>query len=82
MAYELDGRRITDFPSHVDDLRRVQPVYETVPGWREEITHVRRMADLPEIARSYLDRISQLVGRPVAIASVLASRIDRSVRVW
>jgi adenylosuccinate synthase len=70
VAYELDGRRITDFPSHVDDLRRVKPIYETVPGWQEEITHVRRMADLPALARSYLDRISGLVGRPVEIASV------------
>ena len=70
VAYEIEGRRSTDFPAHVDDLRRVQPVYETVPGWREEVTNVRRMADLPEEARSYLDRISRLVGRPVAIVSV------------
>ncbi len=42
-AYELDGQRTTDFPSHVDDLRRVEPVYETLPGWQQEIT--RRPAD-------------------------------------
>jgi len=70
VAYELDGRRIADFPSHVDDLRRVEPVYETLPGWQQEITHVRRMDDLPENARAYLKRISELVGRPVEIASV------------
>ena len=70
VAYEIDGRRVTDFPSHVDDLRRVQPVYETLPGWRQEITEVRRMADLPENARAYLNRISQIVGRPVELASV------------
>jgi adenylosuccinate synthase len=70
VAYELDGRRITHFPSHVEDVRRVVPIYETMSGWQEEITHVRRMQDLPENAKRYLDRISQLVGRPVAIASV------------
>jgi adenylosuccinate synthase len=70
VAYELDGRRIADFPSHVDDVRRAKPVYETVPGWQEEITHVRRIADLPENARAYLNRISTLVGRPVEIVSV------------
>jgi adenylosuccinate synthase len=70
VAYELDGRRITHFPSHVEDVRRVVPIYETLPGWQQEITHVRRMADLPENAKRYLDRISQLVGRPVEIASV------------
>ena len=37
-AYEIDGKQITHFPSHVDDIRRVKPVYETLPGWAEEIT--------------------------------------------
>jgi adenylosuccinate synthase len=70
VAYELDGRRIADFPSHVDDVRRLQPVYETLPGWQEEITHIRRWDDLPAKAKAYLDRISTLVGRPVEIVSV------------
>jgi adenylosuccinate synthase len=70
VAYELDGRRITDFPSHVDDLRRVQPVYETLPGWQKEITDVRRIQDLPAGARAYLDRLSALIGCPVEIVSV------------
>ncbi len=70
VAYELDGRRTIDFPSHVDDLRRVVPVYETLPGWQQEITDVRRMEDLPANARAYLQRLSQLLGRPVEIASV------------
>jgi len=69
-AYELDGRRITDFPSHVDDLRRAVPIYETLPGWQQDVTAAREMDDLPKKARQYLDRLSQLVGRPVAIVSV------------
>jgi adenylosuccinate synthase len=69
-AYELDGQRTTDFPSHVDDLRRVVPVYETLPGWQEDITHVRRIADLPVNARKYLDRISEILRRPVEVVSV------------
>jgi adenylosuccinate synthase len=69
-AYELDGRRITDFPAHVDDLRQVVPVYEALPGWKEEIKEVRRLEDLPAKAKSYLGRISQLVGRPFEVVSV------------
>jgi adenylosuccinate synthase len=69
-AYELDGRRITDFPSHVDDLRRVVPVYETLPGWQQEISGIGRLDDLPTNARKYLDRISELLRRPVEIVSV------------
>jgi adenylosuccinate synthase len=69
-AYELDGQRITHFPSHVDDIRRVKPIYETLPGWQTEISDIRRMADLPENAKKYLARLSQLVGRPVEVVSV------------
>jgi len=69
-AYELDGRRIVDFPSHVDDLRRVVPVYETLPGWQEEIDGAATIDDLPEAAREYVERIAQLLGRPVEIISV------------
>jgi adenylosuccinate synthase len=70
VAYELDGKRIVDFPSHVDDLRRVQPVYETLPGWQQEISDVRRIDQLPANARAYLDRIAALIGRKVEIVSV------------
>ena len=69
-AYEIDGQRVTDFPSHVDDLRRAKPILETVPGWQEDICGVREIADLPVGARNYLDRISELIGRPVSIVSV------------
>ena len=69
-AYEIDGRRTTQFPSHVDDLRRATPVYETLPGWEKEISDVRQLADLPAAARAYLDRLSQLLARPVEVVSV------------
>jgi adenylosuccinate synthase len=69
-AYELDGRRSMDFPSHVDDLRRVVPVYETWPGWQKEISGAQRLDDLPANARKYLDRISALLSRPVEVVSV------------
>ena len=62
--------RSSTFPSHVDDFRHVQPVYETLPGWTEEITACRTMEELPANARAYLDRISELVGRPMEMVSV------------
>lgn len=69
-AYEIDGERTTTFPAHVDDIRRVKPIYETVPGWQEDITAARSIDDLPGAARDYLDRIGELVGVPVEMASV------------
>ncbi|NIL95805.1 MAG: adenylosuccinate synthase, partial [Planctomycetales bacterium] len=69
-AYEIDGKRTTNFPSHVDQLRRAVPVYETVPGWQENISGVRTLEDLPDAARNYLGRLSELIGRPVTFVSV------------
>ena len=70
VAYELDGERIEYFPSQVDQLRRVEPVYETWPGWQRDVTELRRLEDFPAGARRYLDRVSELVGRPVEVVSV------------
>ncbi len=69
-AYELDGETTRAFPSHVDDLRRVKPIYETLPGWSEDITGCRSIDELPENAKAYLNRVSELVGLPVSIVSV------------
>ena len=70
VAYELDGQRTQRFPSRADKLRRIQPIYETLPGWQQDITGVTQWSDLPENAIAYLDRISELVGCPIVIASV------------
>lgn len=69
-AYELDGERISHFPSQVGDLRRVKPVYETWDGWKTDVTKARKLSDFPDGARRYLDRISELVGKPIEVVSV------------
>jgi adenylosuccinate synthase len=69
-AYELDGERLEDFPSDSFILERCRPVYETMPGWRTDLGGARRLADLPAAARRYVDRLGELLGRPVSIVSV------------
>lgn len=69
-AYEINGERTNDFPSHVEDLAKVKPVYETLPGWQQDTTALRALNDLPSQARAYIDRIGEVVGRPVEIVSV------------
>ena len=69
-AYTIGGKRVEQFPSHVDDLRQAEPIYETLPGWSEDLTTVRSYEGLPANARKYLARISELLGRPVTIVSV------------
>jgi adenylosuccinate synthase len=60
VAYDLDGCRIDYPPSTLHDLERVQPVYETLPGWSEDIGSVRRAEDLPQAARDYVRRIGEV----------------------
>lgn len=79
-GYRIDGKLVSNFPSHVDDLRRAEPVYETLPGWQEDVSQVERYEDLPENARRYVDRIGQLVGRPVGIVSVGPDRAQTIFR--
>ena len=69
-AYERDGRRIHSFPGSSEDLRHVRPIYETLPGWSEDITGVRTFGDLPGNAQNYVKRISELVGKPIELVSV------------
>lgn len=70
VGYNIRGKQVTSFPSHVDDLREAVPVYETMPGWQCEISHLRRYEELPAAAQAYLRRLSEIIGRPVEIASV------------
>lgn len=79
-GYELDGEVSNRFPSHVDDLRRVKPVYETLPGWSEDLTAMRTLEELPANARTYIDRIGQLLGVPVEMTSVGPAR-DQTIPV-
>jgi adenylosuccinate synthase len=79
-AYRLEGKATTRFPSHVEDLRRVEPVYETLPGWQEEIASCRKFAELPANARAYLGRLSELVRQPIEMVSVGPER-DQTISV-
>ena len=79
-AYELDGRRIHAFPGLSEDLRRVNPVYETLPGWSEDISGVRKFDDLPDNARNYVKRIGELVGKPIELVSVGPDREQTIVK--
>ena len=79
-AYEVEGQTSNRFPSHVDDLRSVKPVYETLPGWSEDLTGMRTLEELPMNARTYLERVGQLIGVPVEMTSVGPAR-DQTIPV-
>lgn len=75
-AYEVDGERTDHFPADAFLLERCRPVYETLPGWRCDVSKVRQRADLPGAARRYVDRLAELLGVRVSIVSVGPDRIQ------
>lgn len=70
VAYELDGERIDRLPTHVEEVRRCRPIFETIQGWNEPVDHVRRVEQFPPGALAYVKRIEELVGVKVGILSV------------
>lgn len=70
VAYEVDGERIEHFPGDAFLLARCRPVYETLPGWRQDVSGIRRLSDLPAAARRYIDRLAELIELPVTVVSV------------
>ena len=69
-AYELDGKKIDYYPASLKELYRCKPVYEELPAWDEDITQVKTWDALPENAKKFLNRVSELVGVPLVTVSV------------
>lgn len=70
-AYRLpSGEVIEQFPSDGAVLQQCEPVYEQLPGWKEEISDAKSWDDLPQEARQYIQHVEQLTGTPVAMVSV------------
>ena len=75
-AYKLDGKTIHALPSTIQELERVEPIYEELPGWKEDITHVTSFEELPVNCQNYLNRISELIHCPINIFSVGPDRLQ------
>ena len=74
VAYEIGGRRTTEFPQEVEALAVARPVLEEMPGWGQSTAGARHLDDLPPLAREYLERIVEAAGAPLAIISVGCGR--------
>lgn len=80
VAYELDGKRLDYPPQNLEDMMRIKPIYENMPGFEDDIADCRTMEDLPREARDYVERLEQLTGVPVAYVSVGPGRDETIVR--
>lgn len=74
VGYKI-GSQITDsFPSTLDDLAKVEPIYEDLPGWKEDLSQIYDFSQLPKEAKLYLQRIEEYLGVPIVIVSTGPAR--------
>ncbi len=78
-AYKYRGELMEEFPASLKVLAECEPVYEEMPGWKEDITGAKSLSDLPENARHYIERVSQLTGIPLSVFSVGPDRTQTNV---
>lgn len=80
-AYDVNGETVTDFPVG-RALDVAKPVYETMPGWKSDVSEIREYEELPAAARDYVEKVESLIAAPITMISVGPSRdalIHRSV---
>lgn len=70
VAYRCNGKEIRNFPSSIEELKLCEPVYETFPGWDEDISRVRSLDGFPTAAKDYIKALENSVGVKVDLLSV------------
>ncbi len=74
VGYEVDGKKVDDVPWSQSDFHHATPIYESFPGWSENIEGAREFSDLPQTAQDYVTRLEDLMGQRVSVIGVGPSR--------
>ncbi len=75
IGYEIDGVVTTDFPTTAK-LEKAKPVFQTLPGWKQDIRGIKKYGDLPENCRKYIEFIEEQIGFPITMISNGPGRND------
>ena len=70
VAYEIDGQRVEEMPEHQSDFHHAKPIYEMLPGWKQDITGCREWDDLPENAQRYIEFVEEKIGARISAIGV------------
>ena len=76
VGYKLDGEEIDYLPASQVKQAEVEPIYETIEGWKETSAGARTWADLPAAAVKYVKHVEELIGAPVTLLSTSPERDD------
>ncbi len=79
VAYQLDGKIIDTIPASTNDLVRVKPIYERLPGWQVSTRQAKEFNQLPKQAQDYIQFLSKAMGAPISIVSVGPDRSETFV---
>ena len=84
VAYDIDGKIVTDFPTSIPDLNKAKPVLKKFPGWKQAITACTSYKKLPKNAKAYVQFIEEFTETKVGIVSVGADRNQTFIRekIW
>lgn len=70
VAYEIDGKRYDYVPASTEILYRAKPIYEELPGWKEDISQMKTYEELPENCKKYIKRMEEILRCPISVVSV------------
>lgn len=80
VAYDVDGKRFDEMPDNQSDFHHAKPIFETFPGWKEDISGVRNFEDLPENAQNYVLALEKMSGCRISVIGVGPDREQSIVR--
>lgn len=69
-AYKINGEVITELPTSPYELEKVEPVIEWLPGWKEDLTKIKTLSDLPRPTTNYIDYLGSQLGTPIDVISI------------
>lgn len=80
VAYDINGKIVTDFPANIDELNCAKPVLEKFQGWRTPLKEIKKYSKLPRQAKAYIEFIEGFTDTPVDIISVGYERNETFIR--
>ena len=79
VGYEVDGKQVFELPSSQTDFHNAKPIYEELPGWKEDISKTKSLSDLPINARKYVEYLEKISGAQISAIGVGPGRDETIV---